>query len=152
MTPARRLVARLVVFDPSLDVAILRVRGLSEPAIPLMGGIVATGTKAAVVGFPGGGPLDAQPAGVAATLVAQGRDIYGGGLVTRSIYAVTASVRPGNSGSPLIVGGQAVGMVFSRSLSQANLAYALQAGSLEADVTRATGRSAAVSPGACTPG
>jgi hypothetical protein len=151
-TRAGELPARLVVFDPSLDVALLRVPHLALRPIVLQGAHVATGNAAAIVGFPGGGPRDAQPAGVAAILSAQGRDIYGGSLVTRSIYAVTASVRPGNSGSPLIVGGQAVGMVFSRSLAQGDLAYALLASTLEHDVSIGAGTSVATSSGACTPG
>lgn len=151
-TPDRELPASLVVFDPSLDVAILRVAHLSLPVIPLRTGVVANGTGAAVIGFPGGGPELAEPAGVAGSLSAQGRDVYGGSLVTRSIYAVTTSVRPGNSGSPLVVAGRAIGMVFSRSLDQGDLGYALRAGSLVGDVRLARERTAAVSPGACTPG
>jgi hypothetical protein len=144
----------LVLFDPKLDVAILSVPLLSRslPAVPLVGGIAAVGTPAAIVGYPGGGPRLSQPAGVAGALSAQGRDIYGGGLVTRPIYAVTATVRPGNSGSPLIARGGAIGMVFSRSLAQGNLGYAIRASALAADVrtTRSVLRPA--TNGTCTPG
>jgi hypothetical protein len=142
----------LVVFDPSLDIAILRVPGLALRPIPLHAALVPTGTKGAVVGFPGGGPRTATPAGVAGALAAQGRDVYGGGLVTRPIYAVTASVLPGNSGSPLISGNAAIGMVFSRSLSQPGLAYALRASALVGAVTRASRLTTPVGSGACAPG
>jgi uncharacterized membrane protein required for colicin V production len=144
--------AQLLVFDPKLDVAILRVAHLSLPAIRLVDAIAAVGTPSAIVGYPGGGPQTSQPAGVAGTSSAQGRDIYGGGLVTRPIYAVTADVRPGNSGSPLVVRGGALGMVFSRSLAQANLGYALQASSLVPDVRLAERTHRTVGSGACTPG
>ena len=93
-----------------------------------------------------------MPAGVAGAISAQGRDVYGGSLVSRPIYAVTAGVLPGNSGSPLIVGNAAVGMVFSRSLSQQDLAYAIRASALVGDVTRAMRTTQPVNPGACVPG
>jgi S1-C subfamily serine protease len=144
--------AAVVVFDPTLDVAVLRVPGLSVRAIPLHESVVATGTKGAVIGFPGGGPKTATPAGVAGALVAQGRDIYGGGLANRPIYAVSASVLPGNSGSPLVTGNAAIGMVFSRSLSQSGLAYAIRSSALAPEVARAVGATKAIGSGVCTPG
>jgi trypsin-like peptidase/colicin V production protein len=144
--------ATLVEFDPSLDVAVLRVPGLALPPVPLDSSVVATGTTGAVIGFPGGGPKVASPAGVAGALTAQGRDIYGGGLADRAIYAVTSTVLPGNSGSPLVTGNAAAGMVFSRSLSQPALAYAIQASALVPEVAAASHATAAVGSGACTPG
>ncbi len=142
----------LVAFDPSLDVAILRAPGLALRPIPLHTSLVATGTQGAVVGYPGGGPRTATPAGVAGAFEAQGRDVYGGSLVTRPIYAVTSSVLPGNSGSPLVAGNAAVGMVFSRSLSQPGLAYALRAAALVGAVVRASHLTGRVGSGACVPG
>ncbi|HEV3213469.1 MAG TPA: MarP family serine protease [Acidimicrobiales bacterium] len=144
--------ASLVVFDPSLDVAVLRVPGLTARPVPLDVRIAPTGTEAAVIGFPGGGPRTDTPAGVAGSLTAQGRDIYGGGLASRAIYAVTASVLPGNSGSPLVSGNAALGMVFSRSLSQAGLAYAIRGSALAPEVARATHATGTTTSGACTPG
>jgi hypothetical protein len=144
--------ATLVRFDPSLDVALLRVPGLELRPVPLNPAVVATGTAATVIGFPGGGPRTATPAGIAGALTAQGRDIYGGGLASRAIYAVTASVLPGNSGSPLVTGNAAVGMVFSRSLSQPGLAYAIRASALVPEVAGASKATRTVGAGACTPG
>jgi len=144
--------ATLVVFDPTLDVAVLRVPKLRERPLRLETAVVATGTKAAVVGFPGGGPETATPAGVADALTAQGRDIYGGGLADRPIYALSASVLPGNSGSPLVTGGGAAGMVFSRSLSESGLAYAIRASALLPDIARAAHARRVVGSGGCPPG
>ena len=153
VTTARgAVISTLLVFDPSLDVAILRVPHLTLRPIRLHTATVARGTPVAVVGYPGGGPRVATPGGIAGALRAQGRDIYGGGLVDRAIYTVSASVRPGNSGSPLVVGGSALGMVFSRSLDQSGLAYAIRASALVSDVSRATDAQRRASPGACTPG
>lgn len=145
--------ARLVLFDPGLDVAVLRVPGLDDAPIPLSTAVAPRGAYAAVVGYPEGGPLNAQPAGVDGSFLAVGRDIYGANLVTRAVYAVTSNVLPGNSGSPLLVsGGRAIGMVFSRSLSQADTGYALRASGLVGDVRRASAARASVGAGACTPG
>ena len=152
VTPTGRRTGQLVVFDPKLDVAILRVAHLSVPAIRLLPAIANVGEQAAIVGYPEGGPRTSQPAGVAGILTALGRDIYGGGLVTRPIYAVTAFVRPGNSGSPLIVRRGAIGMVFSRSLAQSNLGYAIEAAALVPDLHLAERTNGAVAHGACTPG
>jgi S1-C subfamily serine protease len=145
-------VASLVLFDPELDVAVLRVPELTLAPIQLDSQVAARGTAAAIVGYPEDGPRTIEPAGVAGTFTAEGRDIYGSSIVDRAIYAVTASVRPGNSGSPLLTGGSAIGMVFSRSLSQSGTGYALRASALEPDVERAMAAHGTVGAGACTPG
>ena len=57
---------------------------------------------------------------------AEGRDIYGQGLTVRNVYEIQAVVRPGNSGGPLVVpDGQVIGVVFSRSTTNADVGYAL---------------------------
>ena len=152
-TPRGATRARLVGIDPSLDAAVLRVPGLRVRALRLQTAVAPTGTQGSVVGFPEGGPRSATPAGVAGALTAQGRDIYGGALVDRPIYAVTADVRPGNSGSPLVVaGGQVIGMTFSRSLTQPQLAYAIRSSALAPEVASASTATTTASSGACTPG
>jgi hypothetical protein len=151
-TPRGPVKSSLVLFDPALDVAVLRVPGLTLAPVHLDAHAVGRGTPAAVVGYPEDGPRTIQPAGIAASFTAEGRDIYGSSLVDRAIYAVTASVRPGNSGSPLLAGGAAIGMVFSRSLSQSSTGYALRASALEPDVERAIAASRTAGAGACTQG
>ena len=69
--------AETVWFDPELDVAVLRVPGLDRPVLHLDTALVARGTTGAALGFPGGGPLSVQPAGVRAEFDATGLDIYG---------------------------------------------------------------------------
>lgn len=151
VTPNGTRSAQLVVFEPGLDVAILQVPHLGVRAVHLFTATSPTGTPGAIVGYPGGGPRTSLPAGVAGIFSAQGRDIYGGGLVTRPIYAVTANVRPGNSGSPLVVRGGAIGMVFSRSLAQGNLGYAIRSSALVPGMRLAERTDGIVSNGACTP-
>ncbi len=89
-----------VMFDPSYDLAVLRVGGLREPVLALDPADVGRGTQGAVLGYPGGGPFTAVSAGVMAAFQAQGRDIYGQGLSTRGVYEIQSQVRPGNWGDP----------------------------------------------------
>ena len=116
----------VVYFNPSFDLAVLRVSGLSEPPLTLDPTDVGRGTQAAVLGYPGGGSFTADPAGVMAEFEAEGRDIYGQGLTLRSVYEIQALVRPGNSGGPLVEpNGEVIGVVFSRSTTNADVGYAL---------------------------
>ncbi len=140
-------------FDPSYDLVVLRVNGLNEPSLVLDPTAVPRGTKAAVLGYPGGGPFQVAPAGVMAEFEAQGRDIYGQGLTVRDVYEVQAVVRPGNSGGPLVEpDGQVIGVVFSRSTTNGDIGYALSSPGVLPRVVRASSSSAAVGTGHCTPG
>jgi len=87
-----------VLVDPELDVRPTHGRTAWPTAIALLVD-GRRGTAAAVIGYPEDGPESIAPAGVAASLVAQGRDIYNEGLVTRSVYEIDATVLPGNSGA-----------------------------------------------------
>ncbi|HVA42949.1 MAG TPA: MarP family serine protease, partial [Acidimicrobiales bacterium] len=94
--------ARVVYFDPNFDLALLRapeLPGLGAP-LTLDNSDVNRGQLAAVLGYPGGGNFNAQPAGVRQLFLAQGRNIYGTGLTNRFVYELQAIVRPGNSGGP----------------------------------------------------
>jgi S1-C subfamily serine protease len=115
-----------ILFDPAFDLAVLRTTGLNDPTLRLLDTNVGRGTQGAVLGYPGGGPFDVEPAGVMQEFDATGRDIYGQGLTTRPVYELQSVVRPGNSGGPLVEpDGTVVGVVFSRSASDPNIGYAL---------------------------
>ncbi len=104
----------------------MRVSGLTEAPLTLDPDQASPGAQAAVLGYPGGGPFTAVPAGVMAEFEAEGRDIYGQGLTVRSVYEIQAVVRPGNSGGPLVAAGrQVIGVVFSRSTTNGDIGYAL---------------------------
>ena len=99
------------------------------------------GDQAVVAGFPGGGPYRLVPARVRETVNARGPDIYHSKQVTREVYSLYADVEPGNSGGPLLSpDGDVYGVVFAKSLDDADTGYALTADEAR-DVVRA-GRSA----------
>lgn len=143
--------ARVVVFDPDLDVAVLSVPGLDVAALSFTAP-AERGSDAVALGYPGDGALDAAPARVRGTITAMGEDIYGSGSVTREVIALRGSVRPGNSGGPLVdTEGRVLGVVFAASTEDPDTGYALSADTV-AEAASA-GRAAStqeVPTGACT--
>ena len=140
-----------VLFDPKLDVAVLHVSGLSDPALTMSSGTVPRGTDGAVLGYPGGGPLTTGSAVVLREESALGRDIYDQGLTARDIYEINAVVRPGNSGGPLVnTSGVVIGVVFARSARDPNTGYALTSATVSSHI--AARGSSAVSTGPCAAG
>ncbi|HEY6622402.1 MAG TPA: MarP family serine protease [Acidimicrobiales bacterium] len=142
----------VVFFDPSFDLAVLRTN-VTEPALALDSQTVPRQTQGAVLGYPGGGPFTYGPAGVMAEFEAQGRDIYGQGLTVRDVYEIEASVRPGNSGGPLVLpNGVVIGIVFSRSTTNDTIGYALTSPGVLTRVHQAEAATGTVGTGGCTNG
>lgn len=142
--------ARLVYYNPRLDVAVLYSPNLALPALPFAGP-AAAGANAAVVGYPEDGPFTVDPARVRTTEMATGPDIYQSTQVTRQIYALRAVVRPGNSGGPLLDPAGAVdGIVFARGVGVAETGYALTAAQVEPAVKAGAAATTGVSSEGCT--
>lgn len=119
--------ARVVYLDPQVDVAVLDVPGLDAPTLSFAPP-ASRGDSAVVAGFPGGGPLTVSAARIRGRLSARGTDIYGNGRVVRDVYAVRGTVRPGNSGGPLLApDGRVLGVVFASSVDDPETGYALTA-------------------------
>jgi S1-C subfamily serine protease len=143
----------VIWFDPSYDLAVMRVSGLDEPPLVLDPTDAPRGTQSVVLGYPEGGPFSFLPAGVMAEFEAQGRDIYGRGLTVRDVYEIQATVRPGNSGGPLVLpDGEVIGVVFSRSTTNGDIGYALTSPGVLSEVQRARAARGTVGTGGCTPG
>ncbi|MFG2433145.1 MarP family serine protease [Streptomyces sp. NPDC048508] len=139
--------ARVVLFDPQKDVAVLYVPGLRAPVLPF-DGVASRGDSAVVAGYPQDGGLDLQAATVASRINATGQNIYNSGTVTREIYSIRSTVRPGNSGGPLLTtDGKVYGVVFARSTSDSETGYVLTAHEVAGDARKATHATARVDTG-----
>jgi len=139
-----------VLFDPDLDVAVLRTRGLAAGPLPVLPDAVPRGTGGAVIGYPGGGAFDAGAGAVLRRFEAVGRDIYGRNLTRRDVYQLQAQVRQGNSGGPFVrPDGTVLGVIFAASTSDQNVGYALTAPQVLPTIQAASGRTSEVDTGPC---
>lgn len=108
------LPAQVILFDPTNDVSVLRVSGLSERPLP-KAQAPRSGTSVAILGYPEDGPFDAQPGRIAITKPVLTDNAYGNGPVLREITALRGLVRPGNSGGPLVdSAGRVMAMAFAQ--------------------------------------
>jgi S1-C subfamily serine protease len=145
--------ARVVLFDPQRDVAVLAVPDLTAPALRLAPTDLGRGDDAVVAGFPRNGPFSAGAARVRSVLSAIGEDIYGKPGVTREVYSLYANVQQGNSGGPLLdTSGRIVGIVFAKSLDDALTGYALTVKEVGQDIRAGIAADAQVSSGGCAAG
>lgn len=142
--------ARVVLFDPQKDVAVLYVPGLRAPVLRF-DDEADRGDSAVVAGYPQDGDLDLRAATVAHRVQAKGQNIYGDRAVVREIYSIRSLVRPGNSGGPLLTtDGRVYGVVFARSTSDAETGYVLTADEVADEARRATTATAPVDTGDLT--
>jgi S1-C subfamily serine protease len=139
--------ARVVLFDPDKDVAVLYVPDLDAPVLRFDDS-ASRGDSAVVAGYPQDGDLNLQAATVANRVRATGQNIYNDDTVTREIYSIRSTVRPGNSGGPLLTtGGKVYGVVFARSTSDDETGYVLTADEVAEDAKRAADATAPVDTG-----
>lgn len=142
--------ATTVLFDPALDIAILRVPGLRAPPLPLSSSEWSRGADGAVLGYPEGGPLTGRRAAIRAVFDATGRDIYGEERVLRRIYELQTVVRPGNSGGPFVLtNGQVAGVVFAASTMNQTTGYAITSLEVAPLISRAGALTGAADTGQC---
>ena len=143
------LKASVVSFDINQDVAVLAVPGLGSSPLGVATDLAKTGDDAVVAGFPNGGPFHAVSARIRAQLNLHAQDIYGSGDVQRSVYSLRGSVKPGDSGGPLLTPqGLVLGMVFGAD-AQNDTGYALTNESISGAIASAGGLSAGVDTGSC---
>jgi hypothetical protein len=141
------LEARAVVFDPGDDLAILRVEGLGGRTLP-MADAPSAGISAAILGFPENGPYDVRAGRLGSTRTVVTQDAYGRSPVQRSITALRGTVRPGNSGGPMVdTRGRVVTTVFAAARGGPAGGYGVPNAVVTRDLGRAGGE--AVSTGPC---
>jgi S1-C subfamily serine protease len=95
------LPAQAIAFDARDDVAVLRVPGLSAPPLALVPA-PASGAPGAILGYPENGPLLLTPGRIGRTQTVLTDDAYGRGPVERLLTPLRGTVRPGNSGGPVL--------------------------------------------------
>jgi S1-C subfamily serine protease len=141
--------ARVVVFDPQLDVAVLYVPGLPLGRLSFDDS-GSRGDSAVVAGFPRNGPFIARSARIRNEITARGPNIYEEDTVTRQVFSVYGRVEPGNSGGPLLSPeGDVYGVIFAKSLDDTNTGYALTADEVRSDAGAGRGATARVATGPC---
>ncbi|NKY56075.1 MarP family serine protease [Nocardia flavorosea] len=144
------LEATVVEFDPSMDIAVLSVPGLTAPVIPQAPEAAGSGESAIVLGYPGGGRYTASAARVRETLDLSGPTIYRDGTVEREVYTVRGQVRAGNSGGPLVdTEGKVLGVVFGAAVTDDDTGYVLTLNEVRERITAAPSSTAQVATGPC---
>jgi S1-C subfamily serine protease len=138
------LEARVVAFDGRNDLALLAARSLDEP--PLRLAVPRAGDSAVVLGYPGDGPFDAEPArvGSSATLFAPD---YARQIVRRRITSLRAKVRRGNSGGPVVNRGGAVELTVFGARKGSDVGYGVSSELVRSLMARIDWRG--VSSGSC---
>ena len=142
--------AHVVLFDPSLDVALLWAPDLRARPLHFATSDPGRGSVGAALGYPGGGPLTVVPAAVTGSYRATGRDIYDEARVDRDILELRAQIDRGDSGGPFVLqDGTIGGLVFAEARSDPDVGYALTPTSIAVRVTPALGRREVVATGDC---
>ncbi len=143
----KRLSARVVVFDPQRDLAVLSVPGLDQAALPVAAANV--GDKGAVFGHPKGQiEVDVQPARVDGRRMATGRDIYNSAATRRDVLFLASRLAPGDSGGALVnESGAVMGVAFAIAPDEPSTAYAIS--DKELRPVLAQPRKGPVSTGSC---
>ncbi|SDD56843.1 Colicin V production protein [Streptomyces prasinopilosus] len=137
----RKYDATVVLYDWKRDIAVLDVPDLKAPVLRFTTEEAGRDDGAIVAGFPENGAYDVRSARVRGRITANGPDIYHRGTVRRDVYSLFATVRQGNSGGPLLTpDGQVYGVVFAKSLDDAETGYALTVDEIKDDIAK--GRSA----------
>ncbi|MFF3325784.1 MarP family serine protease [Streptomyces sp. NPDC002889] len=133
--------AKVVLYDWERDIAVLDVPDLKARPLEFSERDARSGDSAIVAGFPENGSYDVRSARVRGRINANGPDIYRRGTVRRDVYSLFTTVRQGNSGGPLLTtDGKVYGVIFARSLDDADTGYALTVDEIRADI--AQGRAA----------
>jgi S1-C subfamily serine protease len=101
-----------IAYKPRNDIAVLAADIDPEPLAMLKN--TQPGAAAAVIGYPGDGPLTLSPARAGTIGKVFGQDAYGSGPVARLMLTLRGKVSHGNSGGPLVdSAGRVLGTVFA---------------------------------------
>lgn len=145
----QEVTARVVHYDPDLDVAVLAVDGLGRPFLRF-DKTAEAGDNAAVLGYPNDGPYNVQAARIRGEQRLRSPDIYGSGTVVREVFSLRSLVRPGNSGGPLLsADGHVYGVIFAASVTDRETGYALTADQVAESAAQGLTNDSEVDTGDC---
>jgi S1-C subfamily serine protease len=146
----RKHTARIVMYDPNKDLAVLYVPGLTVTPLPFAAGAGRSGADAIVLGYPLDGPFDAQSARIRDLGPIKGPNIYNSATVTRDIYTIRGLVRSGNSGGPLLAAdGTVLGVVFAAAADDPQTGFALSDAEAAPIINVGQSATTAVATGSC---
>jgi uncharacterized membrane protein required for colicin V production len=141
--------ADVALYDPKYDLAVLRVHQ-SESPFSFVSSEPSRGSAIRVVGFPLNSSRTEAPGYYEGELVGAGRGIYNETLFIKTMLDLEVNVNPGNSGSPVLVGGRVAGIIESKSLSQTSTGYAIPDSVIRSDLAK-TPATGSVSTQTCLP-
>ncbi|MGO9114121.1 MAG: PDZ domain-containing protein [Thermoguttaceae bacterium] len=122
-----RVLAKVKVFVPRLDMAILEVDNPTffeqRSPLPLADNLPAMKQSVSVYGYPVGGEQLSITQGVVSRI--EYRSIAYGSSAVR--IQIDAALNPGNSGGPAVSDGKLIGLVFSKYSTGENIGYLLAA-------------------------
>jgi hypothetical protein len=141
---------RVVAFDVRDDLAVLRVRTLGLPPLA-MAAAPRSREATAILGYPLDGPFRARAGRLGQTQRVSTQDAYGRGRVMRAITALRGTVKPGNSGGPLVDSrGRVLATVFAAITGTSRPGgFAIPDSVVAAVLARAEGRESVVRTGHC---
>jgi S1-C subfamily serine protease len=141
-----KLMAQVIGFDSTNDIAVLRVPGLPGRPLPLVD--ARPGASVAVLGYPEDGPFDATPARIGTTTFSLLTDAYGRGPVDRKVTTLRGTLRHGDSGGPAVDGNGAVETTVFAARTGGSGGFGVASSVVRTDLANAKGP---VSTGACAP-
>lgn len=118
--------AKVVVYEPDQDLAVLHVPGFDARVMKWAPRPAKADQDAIVLGYPMDGPYRATAARVRDVRNVRGPNIYESKTVTREVYSLRSQVLSGNSGGPLIAtDGSVYGVIFAAAADDPDTGYAL---------------------------
>lgn len=126
LSDGTRVEGQVVGFDPSRDLAAIKLPAPTRPALPIPVENPPKDLMGGIFGHPAGGELRIAPFRLERVMTATGRDIYGEKRTKRQVEELVAALVPGDSGSPVVdQKGNVIGISFAVARDQRNVAYAL---------------------------
>jgi S1-C subfamily serine protease len=142
---------RVVLYDPSKDLAVIYVPGLTAPAMEWAPSLAETGADAIVLGYPLDGDFTPVSARIRDVSKVKGPDIYESQTVVREVYTIRSTVQSGNSGGPLLdTQGHLLGVIFAAALDDPDTGFALTQTEARPVADAGAGLTEPVNTGDCT--